>query len=861
MANRQLTLEPNSKEKKTSKAKVNKTISANKGKSNTKKKKSKADRSGFSFKSFFKSDKTRVITGFVLMLIALFLLSACISFIGTHEADDSFFGTRIFDIDASQQIANHLGKWGMYFSFVLLKNWFGLATFGYLFLLILYAIKLITGKSLLPLIKTTGIILFVSIWVILVLATILPAEYDWCSGMLALQTVEKIENGIGSIGNILVLLFYALIFVAVCFGGNIFKAKETESIEEEAEEDGDGEDEPQKPSLLDNLKQRIAEKKAEKELAKQQLQEEQKAKEEAERKAKEEEERKIKEEEEARKKAEEEERKRQEEEARKKIEEEENRQANEVSSDIEEGVEDESGEVGVHYANLEPYDPKADLPSFQMPSLDLLLDYPESVSRTEEQKLQEIEYNKERITQTLENYKIQITDIKAIEGPTITLYEIVPAPGVRISKIKGLEGDIALSLSAIGIRIIAPMPGKGTVGIEVPNIAPQIVPIKECLSSDKYVNAGKMALPIVMGKTIEGEIFMFDLAKAPHVLMAGATGTGKSVGLNTILASLLYKKHPSELKFVLVDPKRVELKLYSKIEKHYLAKLPDTEAIITDTKKVVKTLTSLCNEMDQRYVLLENAGCRNIIEYNEKFINRRLNPEKGHRYLPYIVMVFDEFADCIMTAGREVETPVARLAQLARAVGIHLIVATQRPSVKVITGLIKANFPVRIAFKVISQMDSRTILDGSGAENLIGRGDMLYSTGNGETRIQCALIDTPEISKICDFIGAQRGYTSAFMLPEVPDEIGEGNSGVEDLDDDDEFDQLFPEAARMVVSMKMASASYLQRKFKIGYNKAGRIMDQLESAGVVGQSQGSKPREVLMSPTELEDFLQEKNLI
>ncbi|MBC8464209.1 MAG: DNA translocase FtsK, partial [Bacteroidetes bacterium] len=446
--------------------------------------------------------------------------------------------------------------------------------------------------------------------------------------------------------------------------------------------------------------------------------------------------------------------------------------------------------------------------------------------------------------------------ISATVGPTITLYEIVPVAGVRISKIKNLEDDIALSLAALGIRIIAPIPGRGTIGIEVPNQNPATVSMKTVLASDKFQNAD-MELPIAMGKTISNETFVADLAKMPHLLMAGATGQGKSVGLNAILASLLYKKHPSQVKFVLVDPKKVELTLFNKIERHFLAKLPDSEeAIITDTKKVVNTLNSLCIEMDDRYEILKNAQCRNIVEYNKKFIARKLNPNDGHRYLPYIVLVIDEFADLIMTAGKEVETPIARLAQLARAIGIHLIVATQRPSVNVITGIIKANFPARIAFRVTSKIDSRTILDSGGADQLIGRGDMLIALGSELTRVQCAFIDTPELEKVTDFIGNQRAYPEAFLLPEF---VGDADGGNLDADLDDR-DAMFEDAARVVVGHQSGSTSLIQRKLKLGYNRAGRIIDQLEAARIVGPFEGSKARQVLI-PDEfaLEELLNNLN--
>ncbi|MEC7870163.1 MAG: DNA translocase FtsK, partial [Bacteroidota bacterium] len=449
---------------------------------------------------------------------------------------------------------------------------------------------------------------------------------------------------------------------------------------------------------------------------------------------------------------------------------------------------------------------------------------------------------KNNIVNTLKNYKIEISKIKANIGPTVTLYEIVPEAGVRISKIKNLEDDIALSLSALGIRIIAPIPGKGTIGIEVPNQNPSIVSMRSVILSERFIKS-KMDLPIVLGKTISNETFIVDLAKMPHLLMAGATGQGKSVGINAVLTSLLFKKHPAEVKFVLVDPKKVELTLYNKIERHYLAKLPDSEdAIITDNNKVINTLNSLCIEMENRYELLKNAQCRNISEYNSKFVNRKLNPELGHTYLPYIILVIDEFADLIMTAGKEVETPIARLAQLARAIGIHLIIATQRPSVNVITGVIKANFPARIAFRVTSKIDSRTILDSGGADQLIGRGDMLFTQGNELTRLQCAFVDTPEVEKITDYIGSQMGYSQAHILPEYK---GEESSKL-DIDIDDR-DALFNEAAEIIVTAQQGSASLLQRKLKLGYNRAGRLIDQMESAGIVGPFEGSKPRQVLIT--------------
>lgn len=490
--------------------------------------------------------------------------------------------------------------------------------------------------------------------------------------------------------------------------------------------------------------------------------------------------------------------------------------------------------------NLDPYDPTLDLPRYQYPTLDLLNEYDlQKVTVTR----QELEENKNKIVETLENFKIGIQEIKATIGPTVTLYEIVPEPGVKISKIKNLEDDIALSLAALGIRIIAPIPGKGTIGIEVPNKNRELVPARAVIGTEKFMRSDK-DLPVALGKTISNEVFVVDLAKMPHLLMAGATGQGKSVGLNMILASLIYKKHPAQLKFVLVDPKKVELTLFNKIERHFLAKLPGSEeAIITDTKKVIYTLNSLCIEMDNRYNLLKDAGARNLKEYNAKFIARKLNPEKGHRFMPYIVLVIDELADLMMTAGKEIEGPIARLAQLARAIGIHLVVATQRPSVNVITGIIKANFPARLSFRVTSKIDSRTILDTGGADQLIGMGDMLLSQGSEVIRLQCAFLDTPEVEAICDWIGEQKGYPDAYLLPEYEGEDSDNSIGEVDLSD---RDPLFDDAAKLIVLHQQGSTSLIQRKLKLGYNRAGRIIDQLEAAGIVGPFEGSKAREVLI---------------
>jgi len=519
--------------------------------------------------------------------------------------------------------------------------------------------------------------------------------------------------------------------------------------------------------------------------------------------------------------------------------------------DLELKIEKQNEEQVGH--KMENYDPTLDLSNYKYPHLELLVDHSQgNIEVTKE----ELEMNKDKIVETLINFKIGISNIKATIGPTVTLYEIVPEAGVKISKIKNLEDDIALNLAALGIRIIAPIPGKGTIGIEVPNKNREMVSIKSVFSTDKFLKS-ENELPIVLGKTVTNEVFVADLAKMPHLLMAGATGQGKSVGINVLLASLMYKKHPSQLKFVLVDPKKVELTLYNKIERHFLAMLPNNEeAIITDTKQVIYTLNSLCVEMDNRYNLLKDASCRNLKEYNYKFVHRRLNPEEGHRFLPYIVLVIDELSDLMITAGKEIETPIIRLAQLARAVGIHIVIATQRPSVNVITGIIKANFPARISFRVTSKIDSRTILDAGGAEQLIGHGDMLLSQGSEILRLQCAFIDTPEVETLCDYIGSQRGYSSAYMLPEFYGDDDESSAvGEVDLSD---RDALFDDAARLIVAHQQGSTSLIQRKMKLGYNRAGRLIDQLEAAGIVGPFEGSKAREVLVHDEySLEQLLNE----
>ncbi|MDR1792886.1 MAG: DNA translocase FtsK [Bacteroidales bacterium] len=862
---------------------LNKSVSNNKKKKNGKKaskKNAKQPKNGGI--TFFKDDKFRSVMGILLLLFTIFLLLSFCSWLNTHDKDSDIYnrslGIMLENADKTQP-QNMMGLLGIYFSCLFMNELLGIASFGFILLGFVYGCKLLFKRSFLPLLSTT----IITFSVMMLISTILAmfAGNRWFSGNYGFLLYKYISDKM-SIPGFLLLWIAAVSVLLVVFGGinprKMFAKKQlsdNEAIEDEKlpEEislaNDDGTIKVEQKSKIRQFFTSIFAKKEKKKKEKTFFSET------------------IAEgdgmtpkdtpringilEEAGKGKGKQPETVPEEvipgEDVLIDDIEPENTQNQTNIPDVNifaepeeaptiESVEPETDKP-IDYTQLPPYDPLADLPDFMFPSPDLLENY-SAILRTREQKEFEIAGNKRRIKEALENYKIQIQSISAVEGPTITLYEIVPDPGIRISKIKGLEDDIALSLKALGIRIIAPMPGKGTIGIEVPNANPQIVPMKSVILSEAFQNTGKMALPVALGKTISNEVFVFDLAKAPHVLMAGATGQGKSVGLNAMLTSLLYKKHPAELKFVLVDPKKVELTLYSKIERHYLAKLPDNEeAIITDTKKVVRTLNSLCIEMDYRYDLLKMAQCRNIIEYNEKFKERRLNPELGHQFLPYIVLVFDEFADCIMTAGREVETPIARLAQLARAIGIHLIIATQRPSVNVITGLIKANFPARIAFKVSSKIDSRTILDTGGADNLIGKGDMLISSNGAMTRVQCALVDTPEIERICDFIGEQRAYAHAKFLPEVEDEVADNKQEV----DDGEFDSMFGDAAREVVLKQQGSTSSLQRRFKLGYNRAGRIMDQLEREGIVGPAVGSKSREVLIHDINvLEQMLDDKGL-
>lgn len=780
-------------------------------------------------KKIFQNEKLAQITGLLLLVFSVFLLLAFSSYLFTWKADQNLIINHWDNPEV--QAENWLGKLGAYAAHQFIFNAFGVASFLFCFLFFIVGFKALFKIKLVPFNKAFAYSLFTIVWLSVVLAYVLKS-HPILGGTFGFQSTVWLTSVVGSVGVGLILFLSLLIFIVLNFNVS-FQLPQLEKMMEE-----DLEEQPEEAAGSDEMNLIH-------EAALNEIEEENKEEEESTTVSLDD--------------APVETLKTEEEEI----------ESIPLSTDIPETEEKKDGEVEFSIEEAKPaektlteeelnqkakdfgeYDPTLDLASYKMPPIELLKDFGDTQKTVTKE---ELEANKNKILATLSNYNIEITSIKATIGPTVTLYEIIPAPGIRISKIKNLEDDIALSLAALGIRIIAPIPGKGTIGIEVPNQNPEIVSMRLAIASDKFQNA-KMELPVVMGKTITNENFVFDLAKMPHLLMAGATGQGKSVGLNAVLTSLLYKKHPSQLKFVLVDPKKVELTLYNKIERHYLAKLPDTdEAIITDNQKVINTLNSLCIEMDNRYELLKNAQVRNIVEYNSKFIARKLNPNDGHKFLPYIVLVIDEFADLIMTAGKEVETPIARLAQLARAIGIHLIIATQRPSANIITGIIKANFPGRVAFRVTSGIDSRTILDSSGADQLIGRGDMLISQGNDLTRVQCAFVDTPEVERICDFIGEQRGYPEVFTLPEYVGESSSGGSGTFDSDDKDD---LFDDAARMIVQHQQGSASLLQRKMKIGYNRAGRLIDQLEEAGIIGPFEGSKARQVLMTDMNaLEQFL------
>ena len=802
-----------------------------------KKEKQASDPNRVSFKEkinnlfeFARNERFQKIVGLSLLLLSVYSAIAFTSFTFTWQADQDKVVGDLFANDVV--VENWLGKFGALLSHVFIHKWFGIASYIFSFLALITGLRITFNLELLNIGKTYAYSFFFLVFLSITLGFVFHDAYFYLGGAFGYTLSNKLNSVLGFIGTGVLLFFALIVFLVAAFNISFDFIKKDPITDDE---NNQANEEEEKIMPMNSFKEEEVYEEIEEEpvleikALTQELE------------ITNEEKHDIVED------------------VVKPIEKEEivlSNDDNDVKFTVEkiDGKEQELTPEQIAEALVDQvgeYDSTLDLGTYQFPTLDLLENYGGSkdiVINTEE-----LNANKDRILKTLSDYGIEIDKIKATVGPTVTLYEIIPAAGVRISKIKNLEDDIALSLSALGIRIIAPIPGKGTVGIEVPNLNPEMVPMRSLIASEKFQNT-TMDLPIALGKTISNETFITDLAKMPHLLMAGATGQGKSVGLNAVLVSLLYKKHPSQIKFVLVDPKKVELTLFNKIERHFLAKLPDSaEAIITDTKKVIHTLNSLCIEMDQRYDLLKEAQVRNIKEYNTKFIARKLNPNNGHKFLPYIVLVVDEFADLIMTAGKEVETPIARLAQLARAIGIHLIIATQRPSVNIITGTIKANFPARIAFRVTSKIDSRTILDSGGADQLIGRGDMLLSTGNDLIRLQCAFVDTPEVEKICEFIGSQRSYPTAFLLPEYVDENGEGSGK---MDDPSERDSLFNQAAEIVVSTQQGSASLLQRRLKLGYNRAGRIVDQLESAGIIGPFEGSKAREVLIKDMlSLEQFL------
>ena len=788
------------------------------------KSKSSSDESFFKLLSnAVRSEAFLRISGLFLILVSLFLLFSFVSFFITWFKDYNIISnaTPIEIIKGDKNIQNWGGSLGAYLAYVLISKTFGISSFGYLYILVILGLRLFSleFKFRKHLITVILAMLWLSSLTGYLVYNLNIERFEMYSGAVGMALNSWLDGVIGRIGAGLLLFFATIILPMILFGVRYSFLKKIRmpkrKIKEKREEVSpivEVKDIPPTPSIempIVNEEEPIPFiKRVENKIEKPKKEE-------------------------------------------KDIEFEfEVKQSLVLDSQEEDLLEMEVREVKRNGIDT-LYDPRADLPDYKFPPIDFLINYEE---RNLEVKQEELLANKNRIVETLKNYNIDISKIVATPGPTVTLYEIVPAPGIRISKIKNLEDDIALSLSALGIRIIAPIPGRGTIGIEVPNQNPQIVSMRGMLSSSEFRNS-KFDLPIAIGRTISNTPFVADLAKMPHLLMAGATGQGKSVGLNAIISSLLYRKHPAELKFVMVDPKKVELSLYTKIERHFLAKLPDAEdAIITDVRKVVRTLNSLCIEMDTRYDLLKEAQVKNIKEYNSKFISRKLNPEKGHRYLPYIVLVIDEFADLIMTAGKEIEMPIARLAQLARAIGIHLIIATQRPSVNIITGIIKANFPARVAFRVTSKIDSRTILDMGGADQLIGRGDLLLSTGNDLIRLQCALIDTEEIEKMADYIGSQRAYSETFLLPEYLDENSEPSKEI----DPRQIDEKFAEAARIIVALQHGSTSVIQRKLSLGYNRAGRIIDQLEAAGIVGAFEGSKAREVkVKTEAELEEILRE----
>lgn len=814
-----------------------------------KKSKAKVVPKKLNFAAYFKDEKFKKILGLFLIILSVYLFVTFVSYLFSWKADDNIFDKTFWGVlfDKSIVVENWSGRLGAFTGHLFIKKWFGMASFLFVLLSFISGVRLFLEISILPLFKTFKHVFFLLILISVTFAYVFISENTRIlGGIFGYQANVWLQGIFGTIGTGFIIFFAILSYLILNalfpydWVKNLFVFRKKDE-DETLTEDGLNAENDLQDEELENVEDTISLKNTKEinnlevidlnkepdpeiELIVEQqfsvnsitdendnheltleLTNSEDFKNESS-----------------------------------------NLETNNEEIEPELVLDDSESNVLI---DAEPYDPKKDLSSYISPSYELLDDYGSGDIKV---KKEELEANKNKIVETLNNYQIKIDKIKATIGPTVTLYEIVPAPGVRISKIKNLEDDIALSLAALGIRIIAPIPGKGTIGIEVPNSNPEVVSMKSLLNCEKFQNT-KHQIPIALGKTISNEEFIADLTKMPHLLVAGATGQGKSVGLNAIIASILHKMHPSEVKFVLVDPKKVELNLFSKIERHFLAKLPDVEdPIITDTKKVVKTLNSLCVEMDNRYELLKDAQVRNIKEYNIKFKSRRLNPEKGHKFMPYIVIIIDEFADLIMTAGKEVELPIARLAQLARAIGIHLVIATQRPSVNIITGTIKANFPARIAFRVTSKIDSRTILDTGGAEQLIGRGDMLLSTGTELVRLQCGFIDTHEVEKITEFISSQRGYIDAFLLPEVGDEEGGGNGTL----DSAERDELFEEAARIIVTHQQGSTSLIQRKLKLGYNRAGRIIDQLEAAGIVGPFEGSKAREVKIKDLiSLEQFL------
>ncbi len=798
--------------------------------------------------NFLKDRRAQLTVGFFLLASSLFLFVAFISYLFTGQADQSVIDAvhELGVLQSGLEVENWMKLYGALGAHYFIFEWFGLASFLLPFLFFLYGYRIVFYRSLVNLSSATIFVFFFLIWISLFLGDIVLSNENvttlsFLSGGIGYNLAVIVNSLIGW-GSILLLIFSLVVFGIFFFNITSFmglKSKVREKVQE-VEDSIDGNVEVLGPEGFDVDTQVQFDGNEDELLPDDEMEIKTTTNTDDDLLDNEPEEQVVKTENSSI-----EETKIELEVATTTSEKSDTEEKAEPEFSVEKEVEEQKAE------DVENYDPTLDLGTYQYPTLELLNDYGKSKVKVSSEELQQ---NKDKIVNTLTNFNIGISSIRATIGPTVTLYEIVPEAGIKISKIKNLEDDIALSLSALGIRIIAPIPGKGTIGIEVPNKNREMVDIRGVLGTEKFMKS-EADLPVVLGKTISNELFMVDLAKMPHILMAGATGQGKSVGLNVLLTSLIYKKHPSQLKLVLVDPKKVELSLFNKLERHFLAKIPNNDdAIITDTKQVVNTLNSLTIEMDARYDLLKDASTRNIKEYNAKFIKRRLNPEKGHRFLPYIVLVVDELADLMMTAGKEVEAPIARLAQLARAIGIHLVLATQRPSVNVITGTIKANFPARLSFRVTSKIDSRTILDAGGADQLVGMGDMLFSQGSDTIRLQCAFVDTPEVERICDFIGEQRGYESAYLLPEF---VGEeaGDSLAVDLDD---RDVLFDDAARVIVLHQQGSTSLIQRKLKLGYNRAGRIIDQLEAAGVVGPFEGSKARGVLI-PDEysLEQLLNE----